>query len=179
MTDQSTPEAGPSTQAGSRRPPTRHSWPIPNSAAATGSRAMSTRPGKPNRTPVTMPVASPAEIDTTIVTQSADGLHQHAGTLADRVIELHGTMHTVICVKCERLSPTADVLTRIEAGEATPPCLECGGILKTASTMFGQTMSTEVWGATQPVVPIRRGVPIRREVGSAGRATRPEHGVHH
>jgi hypothetical protein len=61
-------------------------------------------------------------------------------------------MHTVICVKCERLSPTADVLTRIEAGEATPPCLHCGGILKTASTMFGQTMSTEVYTRAEQAV---------------------------
>ena len=39
-------------------------------------------------------------IDTAVVTQNTDGLHHRAGTPADRVIELHGTMHEVICVEC-------------------------------------------------------------------------------
>ena len=84
-------------------------------------------------------------IDTTVVTQNTDGLHQRAGTPADRVIELHGTMHEVICVECGRRSPTAHVIARIDAGEAVPQCLHCGGILKTASTMFGQTMAPRVF----------------------------------
>ena len=38
------------------------------------------------------------------------------------------------------------------AGEATPPCLRCGGILKTASTMFGQAMSPEVFARARQAV---------------------------
>lgn len=93
-----------------------------------------------------------SDIDTMVVTQNTDGLHQAAGTPADRVVELHGTMHTTICTQCERLSPTADVLARIEAGDPTPGCVECGGIQKTASTMFGQTMSTKVYSRAERAV---------------------------
>ena len=93
-----------------------------------------------------------SDIDTTVVTQNTDGLHQHAGTPADRVIELHGTMHGVICVECGHRSPTADAIARIGAGEAVPQCLQCGGILKTASTMFGQTMSPEVFARAEQAV---------------------------
>jgi NAD-dependent SIR2 family protein deacetylase len=84
-------------------------------------------------------------IETIVLTQNTDGLHQLAGTPADRVIELHGTMHEVVCVGCGHRSPTAPVIARVGAGEAVPECLRCGGILKTASTMFGQTMSPEVF----------------------------------
>ncbi|MEV7240024.1 Sir2 family NAD-dependent protein deacetylase [Streptomyces sp. NPDC093248] len=91
-------------------------------------------------------------IDTTVVTQNTDGLHQLAGTPADRVFELHGTMRTTLCVACGHRSPTTDVLARIEAGEATPPCPECGGIQKTASTMFGQTMSPETFVRAEEAV---------------------------
>ncbi|WP_330330996.1 Sir2 family NAD-dependent protein deacetylase [Streptomyces sp. NBC_00536] len=93
-----------------------------------------------------------SDIDTTVVTQNTDGLHQLAGTPADRVVELHGTMRTTLCVACGYRGPTTDVLTRIAAGEATPSCPECGGIQKTASTMFGQTMSPEVFSRAQEAV---------------------------
>ncbi|PZG01852.1 hypothetical protein C1I99_05220 [Micromonospora deserti] len=91
-------------------------------------------------------------IDTTVITQNTDGLHQRGGMPEDRVIELHGTMLVTECVGCGHRLPTTEVLARIEAGEAVPPCALCGGILKTASTMFGQTMSPEVFSrATEAV----------------------------
>src|SRR5205823_8343980 len=33
-----------------------------------------------------------------LVTQHIDGLHQRAGNSPDRVIEVHGTMHNVVCL---------------------------------------------------------------------------------
>ena len=93
-----------------------------------------------------------SDIDTTVVTQNTDGLHQRAGAPSDRVIELHGTMHEVICVECGHRSPTADAIARMQAGEAVPQCLRCAGILKTASTMFGQTMSPEVFARAEQAV---------------------------
>jgi NAD-dependent SIR2 family protein deacetylase len=89
---------------------------------------------------------------TTVVTQNTDGLHQRAGTTAGDVIELHGTMHETLCVACGQRTPTTDVLTRIAAGEPDPPCAHCGGILKTASTMFGQTVSPEVFARAREAV---------------------------
>jgi NAD-dependent deacetylase len=91
-------------------------------------------------------------IDTTVVTQNTDGLHQRAGSPADRVLELHGTMHETVCVGCGDRMATTNVLTRIAAGEATPPCARCGGILKTASTMFGQTMNPDVFARARQAI---------------------------
>ena len=73
-----------------------------------------------------------------MITQNIDGLHQKAGTPAERVIELHGTMFSVVCVSCGDRSPMAEALARVEAGEEDPACPRCGGILKSATVMFGQ-----------------------------------------
>jgi NAD-dependent deacetylase len=38
----------------------------------------------------------------------------------------------------------SDALVRVRAGEADPPCADCGGILKSATVMFGQSLDTDV-----------------------------------
>ncbi len=83
-------------------------------------------------------------VDTTVITQNIDGLHQRAGTPADRVLELHGTMYQVVCVNCTHRSEMAEVLSRVRAGEADPACADCGGILKSATVMFGQQLDAAV-----------------------------------
>jgi NAD-dependent deacetylase len=74
------------------------------------------------------------------VTQNIDGLHQRAGLPEDAVVELHGNAHSTVCVRCSERSSTAEVLERVRAGEADPPCLSCGGILKTDVVFFGETL---------------------------------------
>jgi NAD-dependent deacetylase len=80
-----------------------------------------------------------------VITQNIDGLHQKAGTPADRVIELHGTMFSVVCVRCGDRSPMASALARVDAGEEDPACPRCGGILKSATVMFGQSLDQDVF----------------------------------
>ena len=75
-----------------------------------------------------------------LVTQNIDGLHQRAGTSADRVIEVHGTVHEVVCMGCGWRGPMLPVLERVRAGEDDPPCAGCGGILKSATISFGQAL---------------------------------------
>jgi NAD-dependent deacetylase len=83
-------------------------------------------------------------IDTWVVTQNIDGLHQRGGTPADRVLELHGTMFGVVCVACGDRTEMAEALDRVRSGEADPACLRCGGILKSATVMFGQPLDRVV-----------------------------------
>jgi len=75
-----------------------------------------------------------------LVTQNIDGLHQRAGSSADRVIEIHGTMRDVMCMACDERAPMERALDRVRAGEADPPCRSCGGILKSATISFGQNL---------------------------------------
>ena len=84
-------------------------------------------------------------IDTQVITQNIDGLHQRAGTPPERVIELHGTMLDVVCTGCGDRTAMADALVRVRAGEDDPPCAKCGGILKSATVMFGQPLQPGVF----------------------------------
>ncbi|WP_431772552.1 SIR2 family NAD-dependent protein deacylase [Streptomyces cucumeris] len=79
-----------------------------------------------------------------VITQNVDGLHQLAGLPARKVLELHGTARTVQCTVCDARSDMATALERVASGEPDPSCAECGGILKSATVMFGQTLDPEV-----------------------------------
>ncbi|HXW43310.1 MAG TPA: Sir2 family NAD-dependent protein deacetylase [Streptosporangiaceae bacterium] len=84
-------------------------------------------------------------IGTSVITQNIDGLHQRAGTPPERVIELHGTMYEVVCVSCGDRTAMQDALARVTAGEDDPACSRCGGILKSATVMFGQPLERGVF----------------------------------
>jgi NAD-dependent deacetylase len=78
-----------------------------------------------------------------VVTQNIDGLHQAAGTDPSLMVEIHGTIHEVECMSCGDRGPMSGTLERVRAGEDDPPCLACGGILKSATISFGQSLVPE------------------------------------
>jgi NAD-dependent deacetylase len=79
-----------------------------------------------------------------LITQNIDELHQMAGNSPEKVIEVHGTMRKVVCMSCGMTAPMQKALDRVRAGEADPPCRDCGGILKSATISFGQALVPEV-----------------------------------
>jgi len=126
----------------------------------------------------------------TLVTQNIDGLHQAAGSDPARVVEIHGTMREVACLSCGARTPMPVVLERVRAGEDDPPCTEpdrtgghCGGILKSATISFGQSLVPEdleraddaarscdlllAVGSTLSVYPAAGLVPIAYQAGAA------------
>src|SRR5215469_13187739 len=78
-----------------------------------------------------------------LVTQNIDGLHQAAGNSPGKIVEVHGTMHQVVCMSCEWRGPMLETLERVRAGEEDPSCTGCGGILKSATISFGQALVPE------------------------------------
>jgi len=82
-----------------------------------------------------------------VVTQNIDGLHQAAGNDPAKVIEVHGTVHWSRCWGCSDRRPMAQMLDRVRAGEADPPCELCGGIIKSDTILFGQNLVPQVIGA--------------------------------
>lgn len=118
-----------------------------------------------------------------LVTQNIDGLHQRAGNSADRVVEVHGTLHFAICLSCQVRLPMLEVLERVRAGEEDPPCEQCGGILKSDTVSFGQPLVPHVItramraaaesdclvavGTSLQVYPIAAAVPAAKMAGSA------------
>ena len=79
----------------------------------------------------------------TLVTQNIDGLHQAAGTSPDILVEIHGTLREVMCMECGDRAPMERALERVRAGEEDPECRTCGGILKSATISFGQSLVPE------------------------------------
>ena len=79
----------------------------------------------------------------TLVTQNIDGLHQMAGSSPENLIEIHGTLREVMCMSCDERAPMEVALDRVRDGEEDPPCKSCGGILKSATISFGQSLVQE------------------------------------
>ena len=118
----------------------------------------------------------------TLITQNIDGLHEQAGTSADLLVEIHGTTRRVRCLSCGDENPMETALERVRAGEEDPPCLMCGGILKSATISFGQSLVPQdlmrseaaaqacdlllAVGTSLQVYPIADCVPIARRNGA-------------
>ena len=78
----------------------------------------------------------------TIVTQNVDGLHQVAGSDPKKVVEIHGNIQEAVCLSCDWRDKIEPVLERVRKGEEDPHC-ECGGLIKTATILFGQNLIPE------------------------------------
>ncbi len=79
-----------------------------------------------------------------VVTQNIDGLHQAAGSSAERVVELHGTNAWIECVTCDDRTAPAAAMAHFETTRQVPTCARCGGWLKAATISFGQPLRREV-----------------------------------
>ena len=113
-----------------------------------------------------------------IITQNIDDLHRRAGSIV--ITEIHGNRFKVRCMNCGR----RDDLARVKLETLPPICIECGGILKNDTVMFGEPIpddalrecyrqaaladlflvigtSAVVYPAADfPVMAYRRGVPL-------------------
>ncbi len=101
-----------------------------------------------------------------VITQNVDGLHLRAGS--QRVVDLHGTMDRVRCLRCGQLYSRTDISERLEElnpwlaqPEAVPlgpdgdveiasvddfqlpECSACGGVLKPDIVFFGEFIPRE------------------------------------
>ena len=117
-----------------------------------------------------------------LITQNIDGLHQRAGSSPKLVVEVHGTIHEVVCLQCDERAPMERALERVRAGEVDPPCRSCGGMLKSATISFGQSLVQEdlvrseraarscdlmlAIGSTLAVYPIAAVVPVAKRAGA-------------
>ena len=110
-----------------------------------------------------------------VITQNVDGLHLKAGS--GRVVDLHGSMHRVVCLACGQAFARSSVAERISAnnpwleepesvvlnpdGDAeiaragefvVPDCTVCGGILKPDIVYFGEFVPLEKFAEAMAMV---------------------------
>jgi NAD-dependent deacetylase len=78
-----------------------------------------------------------------VITQNIDGLHQASGISEHQVIELHGNATYAKCLVCGRRHELDWVRSHMETTGDPPDCKDCGGVLKSATISFGQTMPAE------------------------------------
>jgi len=78
-----------------------------------------------------------------VITQNIDGLHQDSGLSEEQVVELHGNGTYAACLSCGRRHELDWIRGRYEASGDPPECVACGGILKSATISFGQSMPEE------------------------------------
>lgn len=118
----------------------------------------------------------------TLVTQNVDGLHEAAGTNPELIVEIHGTTRRVKCLDCGDGAPMERAIERVRAGEDDPACKSCGGILKSATVSFGQSLPEQglaraeraskecdvllAVGTSLGVFPIANMVPIAKHHGA-------------
>ena len=92
------------------------------------------------------------------------------------------TIREVACLGCTYRVPMQEVLKRLAAGEEDPDCPDCGGILKSATISFGQSLVARdlaraeqaaracdlllAVGSTLSVYPVAGLVPIAKESGA-------------
>ena len=118
-----------------------------------------------------------------LITQNIDELHQMAGNSRERIVEVHGTVHRVMCWRCGQRSPMQEALERVRAGEEDPACRTCGGILKSDTISFGQAAGAGghrrarcsaageadlllAVGSTLQVYPVAGVVPLAKDAGA-------------
>ncbi|MEU1198966.1 Sir2 family NAD-dependent protein deacetylase [Streptomyces sp. NPDC005813] len=144
-----------------------------------GNRALEAEPNAAHRAVAELERSG---VPVRVITQNVDGLHQLAGMPARKVLELHGTARAVVCTECHARAPMEDALARVEAGEGDPPCLGCGGILKSATVMFGERLDPVVLGeavaitkACQVFIAVGSSLQVQPAAGLAGVAA--DHGA--
>jgi NAD-dependent deacetylase len=77
---------------------------------------------------------------TAVITQNVDNLHQDSGIPETHVIELHGNAHHARCLSCHKRYELEALEVVFRRDSRIPPCDQCGGIIKTATISFGQSM---------------------------------------
>lgn len=75
-----------------------------------------------------------------VITQNIDGLHQASGIPERQVIELHGNTTYGACLDCGERYEIDELHAAFARDGDVPDCRACGGLVKTATISFGQSM---------------------------------------
>lgn len=75
-----------------------------------------------------------------LITQNIDGLHQEAGTPAEKLVELHGNGTYATCLDCGMRHELQVIRPAFESTGRAPRCEHCDGPVKSATISFGQRM---------------------------------------
>tara|TARA_Y100000588_G_C13883369_1_gene765495 strand:- start:16 stop:756 length:741 start_codon:yes stop_codon:yes gene_type:complete len=79
-----------------------------------------------------------------VITQNIDNLHHDSGIPSEYIIELHGNSTYAKCLDCSKRYELSYIQKFLKDKKnnfsQAPKCLDCSGIIKTATISFGQPM---------------------------------------
>ena len=101
------------------------------------------REARPNRGHLALAALVRSGKMSAVITQNIDGLHQASGIPAEKIVELHGNGTYAACLSCSHRHELSQVRHCIETTGSPPDCEVCGGIVKSATISFGQSMPPE------------------------------------
>ncbi len=78
-----------------------------------------------------------------LITQNVDNLHQESGIDDEQITELHGNATYAKCLDCQIRYELNQLKESFLQTKEPPLCIECNGIIKTATISFGQAMPEE------------------------------------
>lgn len=102
---------------------------------------------QPNPAHIALAQMEKAGILKAIITQNIDDLHQRAGSSA--VYEVHGSLRSIVCLRCHETFPTGQFRAEIEESAALPRCPNCGQVLKPQITLYGELLPEDTWTAAE------------------------------
>ncbi|MHC1783967.1 MAG: NAD-dependent deacetylase [Anaerolineaceae bacterium] len=82
-----------------------------------------------------------------VLTQNIDGLHQRAGS--KNVLELHGTLDDLVCLKCGRREVSRPYWGEFINGRQLPGCPACGAVLKPDIVFFEEMLPSDTWDRSE------------------------------
>jgi NAD-dependent deacetylase len=77
-----------------------------------------------------------------VLTQNVDGYHRAAGSPAERLIEIHGTLGPLFCMTCG--SPSEELAEHLS--RPLPPRCACGGVLRPPVVLFEEMLPESALG---------------------------------
>ena len=81
-----------------------------------------------------------------------DNLHQLSGLDEDRIVELHGNATYASCLSCGARYELSELREQFRSHGEVAPCPLCGGLIKTATISFGQSMPESEMAKAQQMV---------------------------
>lgn len=87
-----------------------------------------------------------------VITQNVDNLHQRSGLADERVVELHGNATYASCLSCSARYELTELRQQFRSEGDVAPCRACGGLIKTATISFGQSMPESEMAKAQQMV---------------------------
>lgn len=117
------------------------------------------RGARPNRGHEVM-AALQDRAEVVVLTQNVDGLHRAAGSR--EVIEIHGSVHTLVCTACGCREQVTDYAA---LSPGVPRCDGCGGVVRPAVVLFDEFLPDQA--TARLYAELERGFDVILSVGTS------------